>query len=290
MLRGERPVHCLPCFNQEDHGVESARKQFLQQYQSEIQSLIKETNPDGSINNPRILYIDIALGNNCNIKCRMCSPFVSYPIARDWKKMKKKLPYDEIEKVFRNKWYASPQSFNLIKQALPTTKVIFLTGGEPMLVKEHIRILEMIVDEGHAGHISLRYNSNQTVIPQEVVKIWKYFEMIDFNCSIEAYGALNDYIRYPTRWEKQEKNLYFLDNISAQENNLNIFIHSTFQAYNILGIPDFLDFLRNAKFKKVYRFPYFIWVKKPEWLMSSIFPLSFKRRVADRILKKNRPI
>ena len=78
MLNGERPSHCIHCFNQEDHGVRSIRLQFIDQYQSKIEEMINSTNKDGSVDDPKITYIDMALGNKCNLKCRMCSPWVSY--------------------------------------------------------------------------------------------------------------------------------------------------------------------------------------------------------------------
>ena len=54
MLRGERPSHCVHCFNQEDHGVKSIRLQYIDQYQSDIEKMINCTNEDGSIDAPQI--------------------------------------------------------------------------------------------------------------------------------------------------------------------------------------------------------------------------------------------
>ena len=285
MLKGLRPSHCFHCFNQEDHGVKSMRLQFIDQYQSDIEEMIKRTNPDGSIDQPKINYIDMALGNNCNLKCRMCSPWNSYLIGKDWKKMGK--PYDEVgaKKVLQDKWYASPNTFQMIKSALPDVRAIFTTGGEPMLIKEHLDILEMIIEEGHAHHILLRYNSNQTVIPKKIVQLWKHFQTVTFNCSIEAVGELNNYIRYPSKWEKLEKNIYFLDNLSYENKNIEIYIHSTLQAYNVTKIPELLNYLRHANFKSIGRFPFFILVRIPEWLSPAIFPKEKRNEIANKILE-----
>ena len=177
--------------------------------------------------------------------------------------------------------------FNLIKESISSVRTIFFTGGEPTIIKEHFQILKMIIEENHANHITIRYNSNQTIISKELIDIWKKFEKIEFNCSVEGHGALNDYIRYPTRWKKLEKNIYYLDEIaSGKEINLKIEIHTTFQAYNVPKIPDLLDYLRYANFKNVHRFPRFIWVESPKWLSPNIFPSNFKEKMALNILKK----
>ena len=285
MLKGEKPGHCVNCFKQEDHGALSMRQQYINEYESDIEKMIKNTNEDGSINRPEITYVDMALGNKCNLKCRMCSPWNSYIIGKDWQKMGK--PYDEVsaKRILEDKWYASSNAMNMLKEALPHIRAIFTTGGEPMLIKEHIHLLEVIIEKGHAGHITLRYNSNQTVIPEKIIKLWRDFEKVEFNCSVEAVGPLNDYIRYPSKWEKLEKNIHFLDQLSHSCRNIEIHIHTTLQAYNISRIPDLLHWLRYTDFKALFRFPHFIQVRIPEWLSPSLFPKKTRIKIADSILQ-----
>ena len=284
MLNNKKPPECSYCFYLERYQAQSARQQFLNKYQ-DIQELIKNTNFDGSIDNPKISFLDVELGNNCNLKCRMCSPVNSYLIGKDWELINKSFKNNKAEKILKNKWFSSSYFFTFLKKILPSLKVFRMTGGEPMLIKEHLKILEMIIEEGHSGHIWLKYNSNQTVIPKNILNLWKYFEKVDFNCSVEAFGELNDYIRYPSQWKNQEQNIYFLDDFAHKNKNINIFIHSTLQAYNIMRVPELLHNLRSAKFKSLYRFPYFIWTKTPEWLSPSIYPRFFRDKAANQILK-----
>ena len=285
MLNGERPSHCKHCFNQEDHGVNSMREKHIGHYFSDIKRLVANTNEDGSIDNPEILYMDMAMGNKCNLKCRMCTPWSSYPISKDWIKLGKKFDKESAKRIYSNKWYISPNYISFLKEALPSLREIFMVGGEPMLIDEHMDILEMIIKEGHAGHIILRYNSNYTIVPDRILNIWKNFKRIEFNCSIESDRELNDYIRYPSRWEALEKNLYLLDEISFKNKHIHVYIHTTLQAYNVIKIPRFLNYLRDAKFKKIHRVPFFIWVKVPEWLSPAIYPQKFREEISDNIIK-----
>ena len=62
MLKGERPSHCVHCFNQEDHGVKSVRMQYIDNYQSDIEEMINSTNEDGSIDDPQITYYRYVFG------------------------------------------------------------------------------------------------------------------------------------------------------------------------------------------------------------------------------------
>ena len=286
MINNERPSQCQHCFKQEDHGVESPRQMMNEQYQPSIDWLLEKTQSDGTLKNPEILYIDVPMGNLCNLKCRMCSPWCSFPIAKDWKRMEKSFDFDSALEIFKDEWYESPQTLRLIRESLPSVRHIFLTGGEPMIVKGHHQLLKMIREEGEAWHIELRYNSNQTVIPKDISNLWKDFKKVYFNCSVEAHGQANDYIRYPSKWERQFKNILYLDDLASKQNNLDIHIHTTLQAYNIARIPQLLDTLRYTEFKKIHRFPYFIWVKEPPWLSPSVLPREFKQKVVSTIEKR----
>ena len=286
MLNNQRPLQCSYCFDQEDHGIKSIRRQYIDKYRNEMHKLIGMTNKDGTLNNPKIYFLDMEIGNKCNLKCRMCSPTHSYSLGKDWELMDKSFKNDRFERIYKDKWFASPKFFHLLKEVLPSLRVFRMTGGEPMIIKEHEKILEMIIKEGHSNHIWLKYNSNQTVIPKRITELWKYFQKVDVNCSIEGYGELNEYIRYPSKWKNQEKNLYFLDKFSYENKNISIFIHSTIQAYNITRIPELLNYLCKANFKSIFRFPYFIWNITPEWLSPCIYPKSFRIKIANSILRK----
>ena len=285
MLAGERPSHCKPCFQKEDHGVKSPRLNANNQYKPFINTddLLAQTKKDGRLANPKILYLDIPMGNQCNLRCRMCSPWSSYSIAKDWRKMGKKFDMEFFIKQYKNHWYETPSFLHFIKTVLPSIQTLFLTGGEPLLLKGHNSLLKMIKDEGHASHINLRYNSNYTIIPKDIENIWKGFKRIDFNCSIDAYGKANNYIRYPSKWEKQMKNIRYLDHLASCNNHINIFIHTTLQAYNIARLPQFLDTLRYTNFKRIHRLPFLLWVKSPKWLTPSVLPKEFRKKIVSRI-------
>ena len=111
------------------------------------------------------------------------------------------------------------------------------------------------------------------------------FSKSDFNCSVEAYGELNNYIRHPSKWKNLEKNIYFLDNLSYKYKHIEIYINTTLQAYNVIKIPELLNYLRYAEFKSLYRCPHFMWVKVPKWFSPVLFPKKMRYEIADKILK-----
>ena len=68
MLAGEKPATCSRCFKQEEAGVESSRQVYNSIWGNKVN--IEDENQ-------KILYLDLRLGNQCNLKCRMCNPYSS---------------------------------------------------------------------------------------------------------------------------------------------------------------------------------------------------------------------
>ena len=73
MLNGEKPKVCVRCWREEAIGVKSARMSYNDQYRAHIQEAISSTSEDGEAPLKGV-YVDLRLGNLCNLKCRMCNP------------------------------------------------------------------------------------------------------------------------------------------------------------------------------------------------------------------------
>jgi len=106
-------------------------------------------------------------------------------------------------------------------------------GGEPMLNPHLPAILEMLVDSGHANHITASFSTNATVHSSELVELLRCFEHVDLWLSIDGVGPLQEYIRPPARWETVWRNVE-----RYSEEPFNLAIHATPQAYNLFGLLD----------------------------------------------------
>lgn len=50
--------------------------------------------------------------------------------------------------------------------------------------------------------MKIEYNSNITYIPNKALDIWQHFEKICIGVSLDGINKINNYIRYPSKWEK----------------------------------------------------------------------------------------
>jgi organic radical activating enzyme len=258
MLEGNIPASCVKCFKEEERGIVSKRiwetVTWTVEEQTDIQELIRETEIDGSVPY-KLEYLDLRLGHTCNLKCIMCSPHDSSMWVAEHKKVfpifkseliKKQMDWDQ--KDFNNYWHENPAFWEQIYDQIPNIKQLYFAGGEPLLIKEHKIFLEEIISRGYAGQISLRYNTNGTLISDKFIDLWKHFKKVKVGFSLDGMGERGHYIRYPLEWTTVEKNLQLLDNAP---DNIQTNIALAVQILNIKHIPEFIKWKVKSNFKKI---------------------------------------
>jgi hypothetical protein len=256
MLEGNIPKSCSKCFIEEDNGVSSKRlweTMFWINDGMNIPELVENTN-EGVIPE-KLRYLDLRLGHTCNLKCVMCSPNDSSKWVADYKKIipitkneeiKKQISWDED--TFNNTWYENPVFWKEITDQIPNLRQVYFAGGEPLMIKEHTKFIDTMIESGYSSQIQLRYNSNGILISEDVIKKWEKFRSVRFGFSLDAAGDRNNYIRYPTEWATVEKNLHRLDNTP---DNISVSIACAVQVLNIKHIPEFIKWKVGQKFKKI---------------------------------------
>lgn len=258
MLAGEVPASCLKCYKEEEEGIASKRiwetGTWHLQEQIDIPELIAETAEDGSVPY-KLHYLDLRLGNTCNLKCIMCSPHDSSQWVGEYKKVfpifespliKKQMYWDK--KSHNNFWHENPEFWKEVYDQIPNIKQLYFAGGEPLMIREHKMFLEEIIKRGYADKISLRYNTNGILVNDEIIKVWSKFRKVKVGVSLDGMGDRNHYIRYPTDWKTIEENLHKLDNTP---DNIYCNVALAVQILNIKHVPDFIKWKVKSKFKKL---------------------------------------
>jgi len=211
ILSGKWHSECIRCEREFKSGLFSRNYNesvMWEPYLTEDQA-INLTDEDGAIDTSKIPlnYFDLRFGNICNLRCRMCYPTDSSGWYKEYEEVWQTNIYtDTIGKVKIIKdgkkfiaegnpydWYKEKTFWNELSKYKSQMSLLYIVGGEPMIVNEHFDFLEDI-DTEVAKHIQIEYNTNLTVIPKRAVAIWKKFKQIRFGVSIDGYGKINDYI------------------------------------------------------------------------------------------------
>lgn len=280
MLEGRKHPACKKCYDHEASGSMSARQSFLFQFKDEIKKSAKNTEKDGGLKKIDVQYVDFAMGNNCNIRCRMCNPKNSRLLAKDFSKMGRHYNQQDFENANAT-WGSDNYQEDIYAEAFKTTTDLLITGGEPFIIKSHFRMLEKAIEMGRASQINLTYHTNLTILPKSLPELWKHFKHVRVHGSIEAVGDLNDYIRYPSRWERVDQTLRQLLELK-KELPLWVEVHSVFQAYSLSRTTELLEYLLQFR-DQMPSFPFFNYLYEPQPLQVNVLPLSIRQKYATEI-------
>lgn len=256
LLNDQVPTSCTKCFQEEANGITSKRQWETEVWNEhlDMDNIVSTTAEDGSLP-VSIPYFDLRLGNLCQLKCVMCSPHDSSSWIKDWKLQYPKYKSIELKQdqgwdsKYDYTWYQKGNFLDTMKEQAQFIKELYFAGGEPLLIPEHYKILQFMVDTGNAGNCMLRYNSNGLELPEKLLELWSHFKEVRFNFSIDAVGDKNHYIRYPSDWNTIVKNLHILDNTP---DNIIVNIACAVQLLNIMYLPELAKWKISQNFKKVH--------------------------------------
>jgi hypothetical protein len=293
MLNNETPNSCTKCFEEESSGIVSKRQweTVVWKERLDIKSIVDSTTVDGSLP-VNIPYFDLRLGNMCQLKCVMCSPHDSSSWIKEWKLQYPKYKTVELktdqrwDSNFDYTWYQKSTFLEDMRSNAYNIRELYFAGGEPLLIPEHYKILEFMVETGAAKLCVLRYNSNGLELPEKLFELWNHFKEVKFNFSVDAVGERNDYIRYPSKWSNVVANLERLDDTP---NNITVNIACAVQILNVLTIPDLVHWKESRNFKKINLPPYGAGligthlVYLPSYLNVRVLPKHLKDKVVKQV-------
>jgi MoaA/NifB/PqqE/SkfB family radical SAM enzyme len=269
LLDGTRAEMCTRCWREEDAGIKSARQGWNQAW------TVENTAVDSPM---QVKYVDLRLGNLCNLKCRMCNPYASNQWVDEWGLIDNALSASEHARLSNMDWPNDPQVWNNLALFSSTIEEIYLTGGEPTLAKAQYDLFDRLIELDVAKNITLKYNTNLTNIPQRMIDYWEHFKRIKINASIDAFGDLNHYIRYPANWKSIDKNLrIFLE--MRSRNKCTLSVHCTVQIYNILQLSELIDYVDSIGDIPIY----FNILNHPDCLNIRVLPFALKQLASDRL-------
>jgi len=190
---GEKPSACERCWAEENAGKKSKREYMLEKFKH----MPFEEN---------LVFLDLKLGNICNLKCRICGEWSSSKWAQE---KVEQFGNDHLAKQWLKdgQWpRKNPGFWDNLDSLLPNIKYFEFTGGEPFLIKQHFDLLQRAVDLGYAKDIDIHYNTNGTQFPKQH-EVWKHFKHVQIAFSIDNTEKRFEYERYGAKWSTVNNNI-----------------------------------------------------------------------------------
>lgn len=297
MVAGEEVKGCAECLKHEELSPEGApRINMTQEWFNRIgrkgmvQLFQKARADNWYLSKTTPIYLDLRLGNLCNIKCRMCNPWNSSQFDKENKVLiNKDEGYreawmeefgaigDGLEE--KQQWFEADVLWDDIIKFIPNLHKIYFTGGEPTLVQGNYRFLQECLDQGRKDIVPF-FNTNCTNQNKTFYKLVSQFDKVDINASLDGVGPMNDYIRFPAKWKAVSKNF---EAFAAIE-NIHLGASPVFQIYNVFNTVNIMKYVEEVK-KKYNRDIHIDWLinTHPILLRADILPFSIRKKAHDQL-------
>lgn len=262
MFNAEPVSGCRQCYENEKYGGISLRVRSNRDV-----SAVKDEYSLDEKEVPQL--VDLKLNNKCNLKCRMCQPRDSHQIYNEFSNI---LNEDPEFRFFQNanltdpelnidiknipNWEDDPDFYEKLKELLPSIKKLSLVGGEPLILEQLYKLLDLIIDEGHADHIFLTITTNLMTLRKDRIKdYFQNFDKVMILVSLDAIGHELNYIRYPSDFNKIDANFRDIYE-GAKLPGANVFFGFalTIQLYNALYLSDIFFYIETL-YRDEYEFP-----------------------------------
>ena len=269
--QGERPKECDNCWKEERAGHVSKRMRDNEEY--------AHVNTD-DIELPITMYL--GLGNICNLKCRIChedrsSLFLEEQLKISWF-TKTAIGFFHDQKTITETFSKDNQLFwEDLYGLLPNVVKIDFTGGEPLYVKNHWKLLTTAVDKGWSKNLIITYSTNGTIFPEKYLDILNTFKRIDMRISIDGVGDKFNYIRHPGNFVEVDRNIdSFRDAQTASPNVWRLSATTSVSAFNIWDIGETFEYCRSKDLDVFFNFVH-------DNRSIRFFPKELKEKIIDRL-------
>jgi len=271
MLEGKEPYPCRRCYEEESKGIMSKRVRENAQYLDSAQDIIAKTKEDGTLT-PEFTFIELRLGNICNLKCRTCNPVSSSKWVVEYKKLNEDLTFvTDYSKVGTGVWFEDDAFWEELAKHSSRLETVYVNGGEPTMVEKHFNFLYRLIDLGLNKQVKLWYSINLTNLPERLLDLWKQFKSVDVYVSIDDLKERNEYIRTGSKWDEVLNNL-----IELRKTEFNLSICQTVSIYNIFYIDEFFNYMKDIPI-------HINWCYDPDFLQPWILPQNVKDIILEKI-------
>lgn len=208
MLNGERVSECETCYKNESTLGSSTRTWHNSKYFEQHNDVQEQS----------IKKVDLKLGNKCNLKCKMCFPYASSELWKEWKALgwntKDKDPNSDTSWKYYDgyfkedySWPKNISNIDKIKKASEGTNILHVTGGEPTINPEFFDLLNHLIETGDSKNITLEVTTNATKIHPRFFATVKKFKALTLTISMDGVDKTYEYVRYPARFDVVFENI-----------------------------------------------------------------------------------
>jgi radical SAM protein with 4Fe4S-binding SPASM domain len=231
MIDNKRDQRCGACYQVEDNALSKNSNESNRSWYKKIAIHNSKLDIFNSTDKFEPIVLDLRWRNTCNYACVYCGS----DLSSTWESLVKNRSV-EINEDFLTK------SKKYIFDRLESVKHVYLAGGEPLLMKDNVELLDQLYNIN--PDVEIRVNSNISNLNGPVFSRLKKFKNVKWTISVESTHQAFEYMRWPGNWDTFVKNSLIVKEIAGDQINFNM----VWCALNSTEILDTVDILIDLGF------------------------------------------
>lgn len=174
------------------------------------------------------VLVDVRWNTTCNLSCNYCAPACS----STWAQLK-----GEMIKSGARPYYE--QVCDYLEQHRDNIKEVALVGGEPLLLPENARLLDVIPE---SAVVTLITNASVDLESNKIFNKLATRKNVGWSLSFDNIGLCFEYVRHGATWTKLIRNLDLIQ--QAMKHGQWGGIHAVYNVHNATRLVEFTQFAR----------------------------------------------
>ena len=171
--------------------------------------------------------VDVRWNITCNLSCNYCGPSCS----SKWAALQN-VPFKSGSRPYYE------QVCDFIEKHQDNIREVALVGGEPLLLPENERLLDVIPVD---STITLITNMSVELEKNKIFKKLQQRSKVGWSMSFDNIGQQFEYVRYGASWELLQRNLAIVKDLIANQGHW-AGIHAVYNLYNATRLCDLRQF------------------------------------------------
>lgn len=193
MLDNKYPSNCIECYQKEKYN-KNLNFENISNRLYHIKTL--KSKPFKLYGDPSIFelqQIDLRWRNTCNFACVYCDSYFSSVWAK----------FEGTPDKMSNE--AMQETYNFVEKNIKNLTTIYMAGGEPFLIKENLKIIDLIRKQN--PDCLLRINTNLSLLTPKIFNELSKLKNVHWILSAESTDERFGYIRWPGNYQTFKNNL-----------------------------------------------------------------------------------
>jgi radical SAM protein with 4Fe4S-binding SPASM domain len=220
LAQGIPHEYCSNCVRAEKFGADSERK-----WHNDVNPNFDYAAAGTEYHYPVI--VDVRWNTTCNLSCNYCGEFCS----SKWSAIKN-IPFKSGARPYYD------QVCDFIEQHQEHIREVALVGGEPLLLPENVRLLDVISPD---AKITIITNLSINLEDNKIFKKLTQRNKVGWSMSFDNIGSRFEYVRHGSNWELLKRNLKAVTDLMRTQGHSGG-IHAVYNMYNATRVCELREF------------------------------------------------